>query len=134
MKFRRAPFGRVVMLYPMLPRRLETLIPGDASRFVPLNGPITTEDAGELPGVLMTLPALVPDLSIETMLDMESRSCWCLFICISSRARSMSFISTLILSHRALVSNCNRRISPFTVKRSVTPFSIMDKTLSIAGP
>lgn len=75
LKFLRAPLGRVELLNPMLLRLLEALIPGEASRLCPLDGAITTEDAGELPGVSTALPVLVPDLSIDMMLEIESRSC-----------------------------------------------------------
>ena len=75
-EFRLAPpLGRVALLNPMLLRLLEAFMPGDISRLTPFDGPKMTDDAGELPGVPTALPTLVADLSIDTMLEIESRSC-----------------------------------------------------------
>ena len=95
-------------------------------------GPITGDEAGELPGVSMTL--LVADRSMDTIVEIESRSCWFLFVVKSSNAKSMFFISVSIALHLARVSCCNLIISPLTVSLSLTPFSMIANTLSMAGP
>ena len=64
----------VVLGRPMLLRRLEPFMPGDASRLLPLAGPSATEEAGELPGVSIALLP-VAERSLETMLEIESRNC-----------------------------------------------------------
>ena len=87
LKYRR----EVVLGRPMLLRRLEPFIAGEASRLLPLAGPRATEEAGELPGVSMALLP-VADRSLETILEIESRSCWSLFIVRSSKAASIPFI------------------------------------------
>jgi hypothetical protein len=59
--------------------RVEALPTELSRRLEPPNGvfhplpPIMTDDAGELPGVSITLP--VAGLSMVTMLEMESRNC-----------------------------------------------------------
>lgn len=94
---------------------------------------IMTEEGGELCGVSMPLP--VVDLSFESMLEMESRSCCPLLSCwMSSTRTSSSAIRSLSSCHFACISVCKRMISPLTVKRSFTPLSMIDSTLSIAGP
>lgn len=65
-------------------RRLEALALGDRSWLPPCfragvcgsrpNVDMITDEGGELPGVSMPLPLV--DLSLESMLEMESRSCW----------------------------------------------------------
>lgn len=95
---------------------------------------IITDDAGELPGVsLLKLPMV--ERSFETMLEIESLSCWFLWsACSSSSVASSSFIWSFSASHFCCMSECNLNISPLTVRRSLTPFSIIDNTLSMAGP
>lgn len=94
---------------------------------------MTTEDGGELPGV--SRPLATVDLSFETMLEMESLSCWLGFSAkISSTIESVSFMLFRTSAHRDCISVCNLRISPLTVSRSLTPRSTMDSTRSIAGP
>lgn len=75
-KFRLAPpLGRATLLNPMLLRWLEAFMTGELSRLTPFDGAMITDDAGELPGVPTALTTLVADRSIETMLEIESRSC-----------------------------------------------------------
>lgn len=97
----------------------------------PLPDDRMTEDAGELPGVSMALP--VAGLSIVMMLDIESRSCWLAVRLRSSRTESITFKLALSASSRDSMSDSNRRISPFTVSLSLTPFCMIETTLSIAG-
>ena len=62
-----------------LPRRLAALRSGvDGSAFLELIGPIMTEEEGEVPGVPIALPVL--EISFDTIVEMESRSCWLLLI------------------------------------------------------
>jgi hypothetical protein len=68
----------------------------------PLPPDMTTEDAGELPGVSMALVAA--DLSMLIMLDIESRSCWCLAAFSSSSARSMTLILSARVAHLVVMS------------------------------
>lgn len=93
--------------------------------------PRTTDDAGELPGVSTALP--VAGLSIVMILEMESRKCWPFTICTSSRDESITRRLALRASVRDFISDNSRRTSPFTVKRSLTPFWMMVITRSIAG-
>lgn len=92
-----------------------------------------TDDGGELPGVSCPLPTV--DRSFDSKLDTESLSCLLLLSAsTSSTMASVSFMFALRLAHRDCKSECKRKISPLTVRRSLTPRSIMDKTRSIAGP
>ena len=50
--------------------------PGVDGSNPPISPLITTEDAGELPGVSTRLPRV--DRSLDTILEIESRSCWLL--------------------------------------------------------
>lgn len=81
----------------------------------------TTEDAGELPGVVSGI-LLVAGLSIVTILEMESRSCWVLTKLMSSNVESMTLMLAFNASVRAFMSDNNLNVSPFTVSRSLTPF------------
>lgn len=120
---------RAVALPTELSRRLE-LPRGVEAPLYPL--PLrTTDDAGELPGVSMALP--VAGLSIVMMLEMESRNCCPLRICTSSREESITFRLVFNASVRDVISDNNRKTSPFTVKRSFTPFWMIEMTRSIAG-
>lgn len=115
-----------------LPRRLELPTFGvvEEPRTVPLP-PMMTEDAGELPGVAMALP--VAGLSIVMILEMESRSCWLLLMGVSSSNPSITFMLALSASTLDFMSESNVRISPLTVRRSLTPFWMIDNTRSMAG-
>ena len=74
LKCRREAPGRGAAIPSVaLLRRLAAFMPGEISLFVPPEGAITTEEAGEDPGVPVTLP--VADRSIDTMLEIESLSC-----------------------------------------------------------
>ena len=114
-----------------LPRRLEA--PKDGVDRLALLPPVkTTEDAGELPGVSTTLP--VKGLSAVTMLEIESRSCcWDRPALSSSNIKSIVAMLCLRASDLAVMSESNLKISPFTVSRSLIPFWMITKTLSIAG-
>ena len=126
---RRAAPGRL----PLLLLRSLPFFPGVDGSSPPIKPLMTTEDAGELPGVPIMLPKV--DLSFETMLEIESRSCWFfLSVCASSILTSSSSIISLRLSHFFCISKCSLRISPLTVRRSLTPFSMIERTRSIAGP
>jgi hypothetical protein len=93
----------------------------------------TTLLAGELPGVSRKL--LPIDLSLDMTVETESRSCRSFAsMLISSSTSSMSRTSSCSADHRRFMSDCNRRISPFTVNLSKTPLSMMARTRSIAGP
>lgn len=117
---------RVEALPTELSRRLEPPI----GVFHPLPLMIT-DDAGELPGVSITLP--VAGLSIVTILEMESRNCWPLTICKSSKDASITRRLALSASFRDVISDNSRKTSPLTVKRSFTPFWMMVITRSMAG-
>jgi hypothetical protein len=106
---------RVVALPTELSRRLE--LPMGVLYPLPL---MTTDEAGELPGVSIALP--VAGLSIVMILEMESRNCWPLTMCTSSREASITRRLALRASVREVMSDKSRSTSPFTVKRSLTPF------------
>lgn len=76
-KLRRVTLRRVLLLNTMLLLRLSPFMPGDSSRLLPFVGPITIEDAGELPGVSTALPLIErsKERSMDMILEMESRSC-----------------------------------------------------------
>lgn len=111
-----------------LPRLLAAL--GVETLFMPLPD-MMTEDAGELPGVSTALP--VAGLSIVIMLDIESRNCWLALRLRSSSNPSMTFMLALRASSLDSMSESNLRTSPFTVSLSLTPFCMIETTLSIAG-
>lgn len=109
--------------------RLEPPIGVDAP-FRPLPDTITDE-AGELPGVSATLP--VAGLSMVTMLEIESRSCWFLEILMSSSDESITLMLAFSASVLDNMSERSPEIAPFIVSRSLTPFWMMETTRSIAG-
>jgi hypothetical protein len=89
--------------------------------------------AGELPGVSRRL--LPRDRSLDMTVETESRSCRSFASALMSPSTSsISRTSSCRVAHRRFISDCNRRISPFTVNLSNTPLSIMARTRSIAGP
>lgn len=89
--------------------------------------------AGELPGVIRRL--LPMDLSLDMTVETESRSCRSFASALRSPSTSsMSRMSSCSVDHRRFMSDCNLRISPFTVNLSRTPLSMMARTRSIAGP
>ena len=92
---------------------------GVEARLHPLPA-MTTDDAGELPGVSMALP--VAGLSTVRMLEIESRSWWPLVMCRSSSDVSITLVLALRASVRDVMSDSRRRISPLTVNRSLIPF------------
>lgn len=63
-----------------------------------------TEDGGELPGV--SWPLAVVDRSLESMLEMLSRSCWPPYLpdCSSSTVASISLICSFKMSHLDWIS------------------------------
>ena len=100
----------------LLPRVLDK--PGvEESGFTP---DITTDEAGELPGVSMALP--VAERSIVMMLEIESLSCAFRFAFISSMALSMAFILSVKALALVLMSVWSLIISPLTVNLSLRPF------------
>lgn len=102
----------------VLPRFLLEDIPGvDGSGLPPV---MTTDEAGELPGVSTALP--VADLSVVMMLEIESLSCAFRFAFISSIALSIESIRSVNALAFALISVCSLMISPFTVNLSLRPF------------
>lgn len=113
-----------------LPRRLDVPI-GVAEPLRGLAGVITTDDAGELPGVSATLP--VRGLSIVMILEIESRRCCDRTKLMSSSHSSITRTLAFKASTLEVMSDSSRRISPFTVSRSSTPLRIIDTTRSIAA-
>lgn len=78
-------------------------LPGVEGSSPPMTPLMTTDDAGELPGVSIILPRV--ERSFETMLEIESRSCWFfLSVCASSILASSSIIISLRLSHFFCIS------------------------------
>jgi hypothetical protein len=79
--------------------------------------PAATLLAGELPGVSKRL--LPRDRSLDITVETESRSCRSFdSVLISPSTTSMSLISPWSVDHRSFMSDCNLRISPFTVNLS----------------
>ncbi|OOF98912.1 hypothetical protein ASPCADRAFT_127499 [Aspergillus carbonarius ITEM 5010] len=113
-----------------LPRRLDVPM-GVADPLRGLAGVMTTDEAGELPGVSATLP--VRGLSIVTMLEIESRRCCDRTKLMSSSQSSIARILAFNASTREVISDSSRRVSPFTVSRSLTPLRMMPTTRSIAA-
>lgn len=92
-----------------------------------------TDDGGELPGVSWPLPTV--ERSLDSKLETESLSCRLLLSAkTSSTMASVSDMLALRLDHLDCRSECSRKTSPLTVRRSLTPRSMMDRTRSIAGP
>lgn len=73
--------------------------------------------AGELPGVSKRL--LPRERSLDITVETESRSCLSLAsVLMSPSTTSISLISPWSVDHRSFMSDCNLRISPFTVNLS----------------
>ena len=111
-----------------LPRRLDPPR-GVVDPF--MAGVMTTDEAGELPGESMPLP--VAGLSVVTMVEIESRMCWLRERLTSSSEASITRMLALSASMRDVMSESSRIVSPLTVRRSWTPFSMMVSTRSMAG-
>lgn len=108
-----------------LPRRLEEPIGVVA---LPES---TTDDAGELPGVVSGM-LFVAGLSMVTMLEMESRNCCVLTKLMSSNVASITLMLAFSASVLAFISDNSLKVSPFTVSRSLTPFCTIVVTRSMA--
>ena len=89
-------------------------------------------DDGELPGVS---PPTLPVAGLSAVMDNPESCAYPLraVMSISSNEASITLTLAFNASNRALMSDKERNIPPFTVRRSLRPRSMMEMTCSMAG-